>query len=529
MQGCIAIRPLETDKVFSMSHSHTHDNHEHDHHHDRGFFGTIGAALHLPGFGHDHEHGYTELAADAAIHDNELGIRTVWLALLALGITTVLQIAIYVASGSVALLADTVHNLGDALNSVPLLLAFYLARRTANRRYTYGYGRAEDIAGVLIVLSIAFSASYILYESIAKLINPQPLTNLGWVAAAAIIGFVGNELVAVMQMRVGHKIGSDAMIADGQHARVDGLTSLAVLIAVFGTWIGFPILDPIIGIVIGIAIIGITWNAVKAVWYRLMDAVDPSMITRMEHFAAEVEGVEQVASIQARWVGHRLHAELTLVAAETLSLVESHAIATKVEKVLRQAIPHLDHATIHIDPRFQYEDVATVTGGLLNLLPPRYQNTTPSAAPMGAAGLQYAEDGSVAWDAIWTDFCDLALAGGPPHRGTLLEPVSVESIEANPEGYENTLKELERGLRMVTGLEVVRSKTPGWIGLQCDSEEMALWLLRAIVVENISVRREDNILYFPAGADFRLEKEIKNVITVVAKTTHYWQEHIAGQ
>lgn len=511
-----------------MSHTHTHDDHEHHHKHS-GIIGTIGAALHLPGFGHGHDHGYTELAADSAIRDNELGIRTVWLALLALSITTVLQIGIYLASGSVALLADTVHNLGDALNSVPLLLAFYLARRVANRRYTYGYGRAEDIAGVLIVISIAFSAGYIVYESLAKLINPQPLTNLSWVAAAALIGFVGNELVAVMQIRVGRKIGSDAMVADGQHARVDGLTSLAVLIAVFGTWIGFPILDPIIGIVIGIAIVGITWNAIKAVWYRLMDAVDPAIITRMEHFASEVTGVEQVASVQARWVGHRLHAEITLVVDESLSFIESHAIADKVEKVLRQANPHLEKATIHVDPRFQYDDVATVTSGLLDILPPRYQDKTPSAAPMGAVGLKFSEDGSVAWDEIWTDFCDLALAGGPPHRGKLLEPVSVESIQSNPEGYENTLKEIERGLRMVTGLEVIRSNTVGWIGLQCDSEDMALWLLRAIVIENISVRREDAVLYFPAGADFRLEKEIKNVVTVVAKTTHYWQEHIAGQ
>ncbi|MEL6148653.1 MAG: cation diffusion facilitator family transporter, partial [Chloroflexota bacterium] len=214
-----------------MSHTHTQGEH---HHHGGGIIGTIGAALHLPGFGHDHDHGYTSLAGDKALHDNELGIRTVWLALLALGITTVLQIIIYLASNSVALLADTVHNLGDALNSIPLLIAFYFARRAATRRFTYGFGRAEDLAGVLIVISIAFSAGYILFESFQKLISPEPLTNLPWVAAAALIGFIGNELVAVMQINVGKQIGSDAMIADGQHARVDGLTSLAVLIAVFG-------------------------------------------------------------------------------------------------------------------------------------------------------------------------------------------------------------------------------------------------------------------------------------------------------
>jgi hypothetical protein len=329
-----------------------------------------------------------------------------------------------------------------------------------------------------------------------------------------------------MQIRVGGQIGSDAMIADGQHARVDGLTSLAVLIAVAGTWLGFPIVDPIIGIVIGIAIVGITWNAIKAVWYRLMDAVDPGIINRLEHYASEVEGVEQVVSLRARWVGHRLHAETTVVVDETLSLVESHAIAERVRNVLHQAVPHLSEVTIHVDPRYEYQDVKTAYEGAVHILPPQYQNSVPSAAPMGAAGLIFGDDGNVAWDEIWTDFCDLALAGGPPHRGKLLEPVSVASVEANPEGYEKILKELERGLRVVTGLNVVRSESPGWIGLQCESEEMALWLLRAIVVENITVRREDTVLYFPAGPDFQLEKEIKNVITVVAKTTHYWQDHI---
>ncbi len=512
-----------------MSHSHTHDHPDDHHHRSGGIIGTIGAALHLPGFGHSHDHGYTSLASDSALHDNELGIRTVWLALLVLGITTVLQVLIYLVSGSVALLADTVHNLGDALNSIPLLVAFYLARRVATRRYTYGFGRAEDIAGILIVISIGFSAAYILIESFQKLINPQPLTNLPWVAAAAVIGFIGNELVAVMQIRVGKQIGSDAMIADGQHARVDGLTSLAVLIAVFGTWVGLPILDPIIGIVIAIAIVGITWNAIKTVWYRLMDAVDPGIITRMEHFASEVDGVEQVASLRAHWVGHRLYAEMTIVVDENLSLVEGHTIAEKVKKVLHQTVPHLDEISVHVDPRYEYQDAAEIAPGLASLLPPRYQDQLPSAAPMGAAGLKIADDGSVAWNEIWTDFCDLALAGGPPHRGSLLEPVNPTEIEANPEGYEKTLAELERGLTMVTGLPVVRSVNPGWIGLECDSEEMALWLLRAIVVENVSVRREDKVLYFPAGPNFRLEKEIKNVVTVVAKTNHYWQEHIAVQ
>ena len=249
-----------------MAHSHDHHHHHdaghHHHHHGGNILVRIAQAFHLPGFTHDHSHA--ELAADRAFLDNRLAVRTVWIALVALGATTALQVVIYIASGSVALLADTVHNLGDALNSIPLLFAFYVARRAANRRYTYGYGRLEDIAGVFIVISIGFSAAYIIYESVQRLFNPLPLDNLEWIALASLVGFVGNELVALMQIRVGRRIGSDAMIADGQHALIDGLTSLAVLIAVVGTLIGLPILDPIVGVVIGVAIVGITWNAIKA-------------------------------------------------------------------------------------------------------------------------------------------------------------------------------------------------------------------------------------------------------------------------
>jgi cation diffusion facilitator family transporter len=518
-----------------MSQSHSRGTHSHSHgdgihtHENEGFLANLGAFLHLPGFGHKHEN--QQLISDLEASDNALAIRTVWIALFILGLTTLIQIGIYVASSSVALLADTVHNLGDALNSIPLLVAFYLARRPANHCYSYGYGRAEDIAGILIVVSIAFSATYILWESIQKLINPAPLTNLGWVAAAAIVGFIGNELVAIIQIRVGRQIASEAMIADGQHARADGFTSLAVLIAAAGTWLGFPILDPIIGLLIGVTIVGITWSATKAVWYRLMDAVDPGLMNRLEHYASEVPRVETVTKLRAHWVGHRLYAEMTVVVDEAQSLVESHSIAEKIRQVLQQAEPHLSELSLSVVPRSGNGSSPTsktdeIANNLAKILPPQYVNLIPSPAPMGAAGLQYDSEGQVAWDEIWTAFCDLALADGPPHRGTLLEPVNLAEIEANPEGYAKTIKELERGLRMVTGLNVVQSSTPGWIGLECESEEMALWLLRAIVVENISVRREDKVLYFPAGANFELAKEIKNIITVVAKTNHYWQDHV---
>lgn len=280
----------------------------------------------------------------------EDGIRTIWLALGILGITTVLQVVIVLLSGSVALLADTVHNLGDALNSIPLLIAFYLARRGATRRYTYGFGKAEDVAGIFIVLSIAFSAGYIFWESFQKLLSPEPLTNLPWVAAAALIGFLGNEGVAWLQIRAGRRIGSDALIADGMHARTDGLTSLAVLLAVFGTWLGFPIVDPLIGLLIGVVILFITRDAVKTIWYRLMDAVDPAITEQIERAAAAVPGVQQAHDVRARWLGHRLHSELHIVVDEDLPTHASHAIAEEVRHRLLHELPGLSLVSVHVDP-----------------------------------------------------------------------------------------------------------------------------------------------------------------------------------
>ncbi len=330
-----------------MAHSHHHHDHSHDHHHSGNIFVRIAQAFHLPGFTHDHSHH--DLAADRAFLDNRLAVRTVWIALVALGATTALQVVIYIASGSVALLADTVHNLGDALNSIPLLFAFYIARRAANRRFTYGYGRLEDIAGVFIVISIGFSAAYIIYESVQRLLNPLPLENLEWIALASLVGFVGNELVALMQIRVGRRIGSDAMIADGQHALIDGLTSLAVLIAVIGSLIGLPILDPIVGVVIGIAIIGITWNAIKAVWYRMMDAVDPHLVEHVEAHARAVAGVEDVLTLRLRWVGHRMYGVLKVAVPADTTLEASGQIVRALQHEARRVIPQLEELTVQVN------------------------------------------------------------------------------------------------------------------------------------------------------------------------------------
>jgi cation diffusion facilitator family transporter len=306
----------------------------------------IASALHLPGYSHEH----ASVATEEEFFTNNLGIRTVWIALAVLLVTALLQIVVVWLSGSVALLGDTVHNIGDGLNSIPLLIAFYLARRVATRRYNYGYSRSEDIAGIFIVISIAFSAFFIFKESIERFIDPQPLSNLGWLAAAAILGFIGNEIVALMQIRVGNQIGSAAMVADGLHARTDGLTSLAVLLAAGGTAIGFPILDPIIGILIGFTIIFITWDATKKMWYRLMDAIEPEYLDTAEATLQKHRLVREVYRTRMRWVGHRLHAEANVGVNGDLTTAESHHIAEELRHDLFHAFPALAEAIIHMEP-----------------------------------------------------------------------------------------------------------------------------------------------------------------------------------
>lgn len=329
--------------IFDPKHKASHHVH---HTEPRTLWEKVAAWLHLPG--HTHSHG--TVGSQDAMFRSELGVRTVKQALVLLGLTMLLQVIVYLFSNSVALLADTVHNLGDALNSIPLLFAFVLARRAATRQYTYGYGRAEDIAGLLIIVSIAFSAGYIFYEAIHKLLNPQFITYGGWVVLAALIGFAGNEAVASLQIRVGRQIGSEAMIADGRHARVDGLTSLAIIPAVVGSWVGWPILDPLFGLLIAVAILFITWDAIKAMWYRLMDAVDPHLVEHAELALRTAAEVSRVTSLRMRWVGHSLHlvAELQIAPETPFELVAS--LRQQLSKALKQEIPFLDEIVLSFVP-----------------------------------------------------------------------------------------------------------------------------------------------------------------------------------
>ena len=320
---------------------HDHHNHDHD-----GLWNWIATKFHI----HGHSHERRDLASEKAFRESQLGIRTIWIALAVLLVTAVLQLVIVYFSGSVALFADTAHNIGDGLNSIPLLLAFYLARRIPTRRYTYGFGRAEDVAGVVIVISIAVSAVIVFSGAIQRFINPQPLTNLGWIAAAALLGFFGNEAVAILQIRVGRKLNSAAMVADGLHARTDGLTSLAVLLAAGGSWLGYPIIDPIIGLLIGVVIVFISWDAMKTIWYRLMDAVDPKLIDRAEAVISENTDVLGIRRVRMRWVGHCLHAEVYILVNPDLKTSESHQIAEQVRHVMFHEFEELTDINIHVDP-----------------------------------------------------------------------------------------------------------------------------------------------------------------------------------
>ncbi len=337
------------DHGFDHDHSHDHDHdddHPHDHKHRTGLMGILDQVFHL--HGHNHQHG--SKVNEEAFLANEEGIRTVWIALGLLLITAVIQIVIVILSGSVALLADTVHNIGDGLNSIPLLIAFYLARRVATRRYNYGFGKAEDVAGIFIVLSIAFSAGVIFWESIQKFLNPEPMQSVGWVVAAAIIGFLGNEAVAILQIRVGRKIGSAAMVADGLHARTDGLTSLAVLLAAGGSWFGVPILDPIVGVFIGIAILFITKDATITMWYRLMDAIEPDVLTKAESVIQQVPQVCNVCRVRMRWMGHQLHSEVVIAVDAEMTTLESHTVAEAVRHALFHEVSNLAEVVVHVEP-----------------------------------------------------------------------------------------------------------------------------------------------------------------------------------
>jgi cation diffusion facilitator family transporter len=346
----------------SHPHPHPHeDDHTHPHSHDdddgaHGHTHGGGGHTHGPGEGHEHPTGikgflyglfvpHSHDAADSiddALEASKEGVRALKISLFILLATTALQLVVVLFSGSVALFADTVHNFSDALTAVPLWIAFILGRRVASRRYSFGLGRVEDLAGLFIVMMIALSAIVAAWQSIDRIINPQPLNNLWWVLGAGVIGFLGNELVAIYRIRVGRRIGSAALVADGIHARTDGFTSLAVVFGAIGVLLGFPLADPIVGIIISVTIFILLIGTVRNIGRRLLDGIDPDLMDRAEVAIAGTPGVIAVNRLQLRWLGHRLNGTATVQVEQSTAQATNAAIRESLSK----SLPNLDDIVI---------------------------------------------------------------------------------------------------------------------------------------------------------------------------------------
>jgi cation diffusion facilitator family transporter len=331
------------DHDHGHGHVHDHDHGEHGHSHDHGLLGKI-KEIFVP-----HSHDSAD-KVDSALEASKEGMRCLKISFAGLILTAIVQTMIVVYTNSVALLGDTLHNYADAFTAVPLAIAFIVGRRVATRSYTYGYGRSEDLAGIIVVVLIAFSAAYAGYEAVLRFMNPGEVKHLAVLAVAGGVGFVGNEVVAQYRIRTGRRIGSAALVADGLHARTDGFTSLAVVFSAAGAWLGFPVADPIIGLLITVAILFVLRDAAREVYRRLMDAVDPHLVDRAEDVIRSTPGVVDVTEVRLRWHGHKLLAEARVTVDSSLSLVEAHHLSHQVEHELIHGVRRLTAATIHAEP-----------------------------------------------------------------------------------------------------------------------------------------------------------------------------------
>jgi cation diffusion facilitator family transporter len=343
---------------MTMRHDHDHcrDGDEADLHFHERRAGLLGAIRRLVA---PHSHDHAELI-DSATATRE-GLRTLGIGLGGLGVTAVLQVGVLAISGSVALLADTVHNVSDALTAVPIAIAFWLGRRPPNRRYAYGYGRAEDLAGIFVAAMIAISAVVAGWQAAQRLVDPQLVDHPGWLAAAGLIGFAGNELVASYRIRTGRRIGSAALVADGLHARTDGLTSLAVVGAALGTIAGWTYADPLVGLAISAAILNVLRHAARDIYRRLMDHADPVVLGRVEHELHHIDGIHGIDRVRVRWVGHHLHVDADVVLDAHLELARAHDILEDARHRLFHTIPRLADALLHASPTGEAGDPHVTT------------------------------------------------------------------------------------------------------------------------------------------------------------------------
>jgi cation diffusion facilitator family transporter len=369
------------DRENAANHQHDHEHgrghehgHERHHEHDHEVAGLMGRLRHLARR-HSHDAGDQ---VDAAVEASAEGMRVLWISLGVLGGAAVVQAVVTVLSGSVALLGDTLHNAGDALTALPLGVAFTLGRKAATRRYTYGYGRAEDLAGIAIVAIMAASAVLAAYAAISRLLHPQHVSALPAVAVAAAVGFAGNELAARLRIRAGRRIGSAALVADGLHARADGLTSLAVLLGAGGVALGWDWADPAVGLLITAAIIVALRQAAVEVCRRLMDAVDPALVSQAERVLLATHGVLGTGQIRLRWIGHQIRAECEVVVDPDITAAEAHQIAVTAEHQLLHAMPRLSAALVHADPH--------VTGSDPHEILAAHRKEPPRAGPTADPG-----------------------------------------------------------------------------------------------------------------------------------------------
>ena len=316
---------------------------------------------HLPG---DHAHAAHEAEPVHGAHHDGPGhvhgrlsdtsgpgaLRVLWVGGAGLAAVAAIELTVAVLSSSAAVLADGLHNLGDVLTTAALAVAFTLSRRAPSRRFPYGYHRAEDLAGLVVVLLIVASAVASAVTSVEHLLHRQQLTMPAWALVSALVGFAGNEAVARYKEVQGRRLRSASLVADGRHSRVDGLASLGAAVGVVGAWAGASILDPLAGLVLSAVIAAVAWDTARNVTARLLDEADASLLATIEEVAAATPGVVSVGSTRTRWIGRRVLAELVLCVPGDESVARAHALGEEVRHALYHRVEALAGVVVHLDP-----------------------------------------------------------------------------------------------------------------------------------------------------------------------------------
>ena len=275
--------------------------------------------------------------------------RAVIVSALVLGVAAAAEFAASVRGHSAGVLADALHNSGDALTTLVLLAAFAIARRPATRRFPSGFGRVEEVATLVIIVVILITAAAAAFESVGRILSSEGYSNPIAGLAAAAIAVVANFGVSEYKIRVGRRIRSLALEADGLHSRLDGLVSAAAFAGLALAWMGIAIADSLAGIFIALAIIYILTGTVGRLVLRMMDAVDPELIEQITSTAAGVNGVLGVHDVRARWVGRELVAVLHIDCPPSATLAQAHNTAMAVQKEVQKQVPAV-HLDVHMDP-----------------------------------------------------------------------------------------------------------------------------------------------------------------------------------